>query len=102
MCVTRAALRHLDEIADLEALPEVVIDRMRRRLGHRLDISRDHPGDDLPRQSADTVYRDLRRDLIAVETAELQRLHATHRISDTTRRRLQRRLDLEEAGLGDP
>jgi CPA1 family monovalent cation:H+ antiporter len=99
--VTRAALKHLEEIADLEALPEVVIDRMRRRLGHRLDLSRDRLGDDLPRQSTDTVYRDLRRDLIAVETAELQRLHATHRISDTTRRRLQRRLDLEEAGLGD-
>ncbi|MGW0211902.1 hypothetical protein ACWDZ8_41430 [Streptomyces sp. NPDC003233] len=47
------------------------------------------------------MYRQLRRDLITVETAELQRLYDTHHISDTTRRRLQRSLDLEEARLAD-
>lgn len=43
----------------------------------------------------------LRRDLIAVEAMELQRLYDDHAISDTTRRRLQRSLDLEEARLAD-
>ncbi|MET9881702.1 hypothetical protein ABZZ20_00820 [Streptomyces sp. NPDC006430] len=41
----------------------------------------------------------LRRDLIRVEAAELHWLYAEHRISDTTRRGLQRTLDLEEARL---
>lgn len=50
-------------------------------------------------ESAEHVYRQLRRDLIVEETAELQRLYDGHRISDSTRRRLQRSLDLEEARL---
>jgi CPA1 family monovalent cation:H+ antiporter len=52
-------------------------------------------------ESADLVYRQLRRDLITVEAGELQRLYDAHAISDTTRRRLQRALDLEEARLTD-
>lgn len=40
-------------------------------------------------------------DLINKEAAKLQRLYDDHRISDTTRRRLQRSLDLEEARLSD-
>lgn len=52
-------------------------------------------------ESADQVCRQLRRDLIVVETAALQRLYDDHTISDTTRRRLQRGLDLEEARLAD-
>ncbi|MBP2037718.1 hypothetical protein J2Z77_003525 [Streptomyces avidinii] len=50
-------------------------------------------------ESADHVYRLLRRDLIRVEAVELQRLYDEHHISDTTRQRLQRSLDLEEARL---
>ncbi|GGJ56841.1 hypothetical protein [Streptomyces brasiliensis] len=41
------------------------------------------------------------RDLMPVETARLQRLYAEHAISGTTRRCLQRSLDLEEARLAD-
>ncbi|MFF3905721.1 hypothetical protein ACFYZJ_06855 [Streptomyces sp. NPDC001848] len=54
-----------------------------------------------PVGSADLVYRQLRRDLIAAEAAELRRLYDERAISDTTRRRLQRSLDLEEARLAD-
>ncbi|WP_405579041.1 hypothetical protein [Streptomyces sp. NBC_01092] len=43
----------------------------------------------------------MRRDLIAVETSELQRLYDDHLISDTTRRRLQHSPDLEDARLAD-
>ncbi|MFC3572509.1 hypothetical protein ACFOZ0_04270 [Streptomyces yaanensis] len=71
----------------------------------RLDDARDRLADTdgtaVPVESADLVHRRLRRDLIAVEAAERQRLHDEHAISDTTRRRLQRSLDLEEARLAD-
>ncbi|WP_394365734.1 hypothetical protein [Streptomyces sasae] len=76
-------------------MPEVVLDRLRRGLAARLDDA------DVGTESADRVYRQLRRDLIVVETAALQRLYDDHAISDTTRRRLQRGLDLEEARLAD-
>jgi CPA1 family monovalent cation:H+ antiporter len=92
--IADAGLRHLEQIADLEAVPEVVVDRLRRQLRTRQDHARE-------RLDGDYSYWELRRDLIAVENAELQRLYDSHRISDTTRRRIQRSLDLEEAGLGE-
>ncbi|MFI6466538.1 Na+/H+ antiporter [Streptomyces sp. NPDC050538] len=100
-----AGIRRLDELAELEAVPDVVLDRLRRGLNARLDDARDRLSDNTTQaahaESADLVYRQLRRDLIAVETVELQRLYDDHAISDTTRRRLQRSLDLEEARLAD-
>ncbi|MFC8236517.1 Na+/H+ antiporter [Streptomyces sp. NPDC057284] len=100
-----AGLSRLEEISDLEAVPDVVLDRLRRGLTARLDHARDRlaqaDGDGAPTESADLTYRQLRRDLITVEAAELQRLYDEHRIGDTTRRRLQRSLDLEEARLAD-
>ncbi|WP_327726092.1 Na+/H+ antiporter [Streptomyces europaeiscabiei] len=100
-----AGLGRLDEIAELEAVPDIVADRLRRSLTARLDDARDRlaesNGSDVPTESADLVHRQLRRDLIAVEAAELQRLYDEHLISNTTRRRLQRSLDLEETRLAD-
>ncbi|MCX4596610.1 Na+/H+ antiporter [Streptomyces sp. NBC_01549] len=100
-----AGLSRLDEISELEAVPDVVLDRLRRGLTARLDDASDRLGqaygDGTPTESADLTYRQLRRDLITVEETELQRLYDQHRISDTTRRRLQRSLDLEEARLAD-
>ncbi|MEV7319497.1 Na+/H+ antiporter [Streptomyces sp. NPDC093970] len=95
-----AGIRRLDELSELEAVPEVVVDRLRRGLNARLDDAHDRLTDSTA-ESADLVYRQLRRDLIAVEAAELRRLYDEHTISDTTRRRLQRSLDLEEARLAD-
>ncbi|MEV3858563.1 Na+/H+ antiporter [Streptomyces sp. NPDC050095] len=99
-----AGIRRLEEMADLEAAPEVVVDRLRRTLTARLESAREHlgngvNGDGPAPDTSDLVYRRLRRDLISVEAAELRRLYDEHRISDTTRRRLQRSLDLEEARL---
>jgi CPA1 family monovalent cation:H+ antiporter len=103
--LANAGLSRLDEISELEAVPDVVLDRLRRGLTARLDDASDRlgqaDGDDTPTESADLTYRQLRRDLITVEEAELRRLYDEHRISDTTRRRLQRSLDLEEARLAD-
>jgi len=100
-----AGIRRLEELSELEAVPEVVLDRLRRGLTARLDDARDRLTDDTgqstPTESADLVYRQLRRDVIAFEAVELQRLYDEHAISDTTRRRLQRSLDLEEARLTD-
>jgi len=103
--LAHAGLARLEELAELEAVPDIVLDRLRRGLNARLDDARERlteqNGAVVATESADLVYRQLRRDLIAVETVELQRLYDTHRISDTTRRRLQRSLDLEEARLAD-
>ncbi|QIB47207.1 MULTISPECIES: Na+/H+ antiporter [Streptomyces] len=98
-----AGIRRLDEMSELEAVPEVVVDRLRRGLQARLEHARERLDEngDATAESADHVYRQLRRDLIAVEAAELRHLYDEHRISDTTRRRLQRSLDLEEARLAD-
>lgn len=94
--LTRAALVHLDGLAGLETVPETALHRMHHSLTARLDDDTDAPRT----ASADTVYRELRREIIAVQGTELRRLYDEHRISDTTRRRLQTDLDREESGLG--
>jgi CPA1 family monovalent cation:H+ antiporter len=104
--LAHAGLARLEELAELEVVPEVVLDRLRRGLTARLDDARDRLAENdgaggAAAESADLVYRQLRRDLITVEAGELQRLYDAHAISDTTRRRLQRALDLEEARLTD-
>jgi Na+/H+ antiporter len=107
LALASAGLGRLEELSELEAVPDVVLDRLRRGLTARLDSARDRltqsggEGDGTPVESADLTYRQLRRDLITIEAAELQRLYDQHRISETTRRRLQRSLDLEEARLSD-
>jgi len=93
-----AGIRRLEELSELEAVPDEVADHLRRGLSARLA---DSDGTSAPAESADLVYRRLRRDRIAVEVAELQRLYDARTISDTTRRRLQRSLDLEETRLTD-
>jgi CPA1 family monovalent cation:H+ antiporter len=95
--LTRAALGHLDRLSGLEALPEAVLARTQRGLAARLE----RDGDDPAAAALEAAYRDLRRDLIAVQGAELRRMYEGHEISDTTRRRLQHDLDREEAALGD-
>ncbi|AEW97912.1 MULTISPECIES: Na+/H+ antiporter [Streptomycetaceae] len=99
--IARAGLDHLDELAGLEAAPAAAIDQVRRALQARLDEDPEQePATGAPAETI-AAYHALRRSVIAKETAELHRLYAGNEISDTTRRRLQRALDLEEAGLGD-
>lgn len=101
--LARVGLGRLEEPAELEAVPDIVVDRLRRGLTARLDDARgrlaEQNGSASAIESFDMVYRQLRRDLIAVETVELQRMYDEHDISDMTRRKLQRSLDLEEARL---
>ncbi|GAA2250625.1 MULTISPECIES: Na+/H+ antiporter [Kitasatospora] len=96
--LNRSGLDHVEHLATLEAVPEMVVDRVRRNLSARLDRSPDGPDGG----NAEATYRQLRREVIAVQNAELHRLYDEHLVSDTTRRRLQHDLDREEAALGSP
>jgi CPA1 family monovalent cation:H+ antiporter len=91
--MSRAAFAYLDEVEGLDAAPEVVVAQLRQILRSRFD------GDD--GAVSEPLLRRLRRDVIAIETAELTRLYEDGAISADTRRQLQRRLDLEETSLGD-
>jgi monovalent cation/hydrogen antiporter len=100
--MTEAGLAHLEQLADVEAAPDAVIDRLRRNLEARIERMRQVDGDDGPSEGGHArTYRRLRRDLLAVERGELDRLFQAGTISDTTRRRIQRVLDLEDASLGE-
>jgi CPA1 family monovalent cation:H+ antiporter len=100
--LARAGLARLEQVADVDAAPEVVVEQLRRDLHARLD----HASAVLDEaQSAEHTLmiarRELRQELIRAEELELSRLYEERQISDTTRRRIQRGLDLEEAGLED-
>jgi CPA1 family monovalent cation:H+ antiporter len=99
MRLAEAGLAHLEQLYDLETAPHDVLDRLRQALLARIDHgdTREEP----PSSSAAVTYRQLRRELLAVEMTELTRLFDAGDIDDNTRRRLQRTLDLEDARLGD-
>jgi hypothetical protein len=67
----------------------------------RIDRTRARMDESQDPESTGAADHDIRRDLIAVENAELKRLYENGIISDVTRRRLQRSLDLEAARLSD-
>ncbi|MEV8096483.1 hypothetical protein [Kitasatospora sp. NPDC085879] len=92
--LNRAALDHVEHLAALET----AVDRVRRSLSARLDRSPEGPDGN----TADAAYRQLRHEIITVQSIELHRLYDEHRIGDTTRRRLQYDLDREDAALGTP
>jgi CPA1 family monovalent cation:H+ antiporter len=99
--LTQAALDYLDELQEGESAPDFAIDQLRRSWTARLERIKADDGDEQAGAFAAASYRQLRRDLLAVESAELDRLHSTGEVSDSTRRRVQRILDLEQAGLAD-
>jgi CPA1 family monovalent cation:H+ antiporter len=102
--MAEAGLARLDELAEDDAAPDEVIDRLRggllARIGStqaRLDRSVDPSG--TGRTEKDRTEKELRGDLITAEHAELSRLYDAGTISAATRRRLQRNLDLETTRL---
>ena len=103
-----AALRRLDELVDLEAASEVVAAPLRSELQDELartqsalDATEPQSSDPATDQDQHASYRAVRRDLLAAEAAELQRLRDQGLISEIARRRVQRYLDIREAGLAD-
>jgi CPA1 family monovalent cation:H+ antiporter len=96
--IAEAGAGYLEQLADAEAVAPVVLDRVKRNLQARLEAEHERGDDSTGLAEA---YRRVRRDVVAVQGAELARLHSQGVISDTTRRRIQRQLDLEDARLTD-
>jgi len=97
--LANAGLSHLDHLTETHAAPDAVIEALRTSWRDRIRRIQEHKDSDPPYTAS--IYRQLRRDLIDVENAELDRLYHDGTISDVTRRRIQRSLDLEHAGLGE-
>ncbi|MFE7527122.1 Na+/H+ antiporter [Kitasatospora sp. NPDC057542] len=91
-------LGDLDELAELGTAAEAALKQARRDLEARIHQAEDAHYSDPDARPAD-AYREIRRTLIGIEAAELQRLYEANTISNATRRRIQRELDLEEASL---
>jgi NhaP-type Na+/H+ or K+/H+ antiporter len=98
--LARAGLAHLEQLAESETVPEFAVDQLRHSWQARIDRIQTHETQE-PDSSAGMAYLRLRREILAVESAELTRLFNDGTITDTTRRRIQRQLDLEHAGLGE-
>jgi CPA1 family monovalent cation:H+ antiporter len=102
-----AARARLQELLDLEAAPPAVSERLLRALDARVTRTQQAAEAEptlappASKAEASAVYRALRRDLLAAETAELVRLRDAGLISEDVRRRVQRAVDLEEAALAD-
>lgn len=99
LALARAGLSHLDHLTDTHAAPEFVIEALRGSWRERIEAITERC-DSEPSHTA-SLYRQLRRDLVEVESAELDRLYHDGAVTDATRRRIQRLLDLEHAGLGE-
>jgi monovalent cation/hydrogen antiporter len=96
--LAHTALSHLDLLTETQTAPEFVTEALRASWRDRIKRIQEH------RDSAATeasIYCQLRRDLLDVENAELDRLYHDGAISDATRRQIQRSLDLEHARLGE-
>jgi monovalent cation/hydrogen antiporter len=107
-----AARGRLEELRAAQEVPAAAADRLlhsldqrvertRRRLDQIPDPASSEPPPRTPGDGSGAGYRRLRRDLLSVETAELMRLRNAGTISEDVRRRVQRSLDIEEAGLDD-
>jgi Na+/H+ antiporter len=99
--LTEAGLARLEEISDAEAAPELLVEQLRGTWQDRMDRIQKRNTGESPDRSHAASYRRLRRQLLAAERAELTRLFDAGAITDATRRRIQRTLDLEDAGLGE-
>jgi monovalent cation/hydrogen antiporter len=99
--LAEAGIGRLDELAVSEQLPDVEIDRMRSALNVRIEHARARLHQDRGAAEDAGSGRDIHRDVIAAQNAELASLYAAGAISAATRQRLQHALDLELARLGN-
>jgi CPA1 family monovalent cation:H+ antiporter len=99
--LAEAALARLDELAESDCAADDAIDRARVGLRARIGRTRARIDGNQAAEPDGLTNRDLRRALNAAEHAELARLYDDGTISQPTRQRLQRGLDLEAARLGD-
>jgi monovalent cation/hydrogen antiporter len=99
--MAEAGLARLDELADSEAVDDAVIDRLRDSLQARIGQGRTHMEVSAGAAPAALTERQVRREIIAAEHAELSRLYQSGTIGEPARGQLQRALDLEATRLGD-
>ncbi|HZS20449.1 MAG TPA: Na+/H+ antiporter [Pseudonocardiaceae bacterium] len=97
--LANAGLSYLDHLTRTQAAPQIVIEALRAAWLDRIQRIQERNASEPPYTAS--TYRQLRRELLDVENAELDRLYHDGTISDVTRRRIQRSLDLEHAGLGE-
>ena len=91
-----AARRHLERLAAERKLSAEVVDFLNARHDHRMRLIPTDLDDGL----ANTRFsNDLRMELIAAERDFLYQLLRDGKITDESRRRLERELDLEEATI---
>lgn len=101
LLLARTGLAHLDDLTQSEGAPEFVIDQLRTSWEARIDRIQTDESPEAAEPSSALAYRQLRRHLLAIESAELNRLYESGTVTDATRRRIQRQLDLEHAALSD-
>jgi Na+/H+ antiporter len=97
--LAEAGLSHLEHVAETESAPAFVVDQLRSSWQARIDRIRLDGDTETAEMSQYAAYRALRQEILDVEAAELTRLFEAGAITDSTRRRIQRLLDLEHAGL---
>ena len=96
--VAQVGLAYVDEMDVLEAVPVVVLERVRRSLQTRVELAQE---DDADPAGIRQTYRQVRRDVVAAQSRELARMYAAGTVGEATRRRIQRQLDLEDARFSD-
>ncbi|HZM80616.1 MAG TPA: Na+/H+ antiporter [Candidatus Limnocylindrales bacterium] len=84
---------HLDKLEDLQALAPVLIERARQSLR-----GRDHVDEG---EHITSAYASLRRDMVRLQTRELEVLSRGGEVTEATRRRVQRDLDLDAERFND-
>ena len=96
--LAETALDYVDSKVDGQSVAPLVADRVRQSLRARADLAREAADATDPLEAG---YRELRREVVLVQRAELERLYATGSAGEGTRRRIQRQLDLEDARYRD-
>jgi monovalent cation/hydrogen antiporter len=91
--MAEAAIARLDELAATAEVSRAVLDRMRGTLNESAGQARARLAG--AESETNLTERDLRRDVLAAQSAELDRLYADGTITAATCVRLQRALDLE-------
>jgi NhaP-type Na+/H+ or K+/H+ antiporter len=99
--LAEAAMARLDELADGNCAADDAIDRARADLQARIGRTRARIDGTEAAEPDGLTDRELRRALNGAEHTELARLYDDGSISQPTRQRLQRGLDLEAARLSD-
>jgi NhaP-type Na+/H+ or K+/H+ antiporter len=100
LAVTQAALARLDALATGDGVPPALVGDLRWHYATRAHLLVTQADDGAAERHVHArAYRELQRDLLAVERQTLVELRRRNEINDETLRRIQRDLDLDEVRL---